>query len=119
MAINTPAIADLDLEQLTNLFRLLSDKTRLTLLLLLSKGERHVTALCDELQLAQPTVSHHLSLLRGNGIISARRRGKRILYAINGVVGLGDGMVFDLGVQNYVVRIAAKPPAKPGKAAAK
>src|SRR5213596_2638434 len=60
---------DQDLEQLTSLFRLLSDKTRLNILLLLSKGERNVTSLCDELRLPQPTVSHHLGLLRMSNLI--------------------------------------------------
>ena len=56
-----------DLEQLANLFRLLSDRTRLNILMLLADGERNVTSLCEQLRLPQPTVSHHLSLLRRGG----------------------------------------------------
>ena len=43
--------SDQDLEQLTSLFRLLADKTRLNILLLLAAGEKNVTTLCDELKL--------------------------------------------------------------------
>ncbi len=73
-----------DLQQLTSLFRLLSDKTRLTMVMLLSNGERNVSSLCEELRLPQPTVSHHLALLRTNHIVSCRRDGKQVFYVLNG-----------------------------------
>jgi DNA-binding transcriptional ArsR family regulator len=69
---------------LAGLFKLLSDRTRLTILQLLSGGERNVTALCKLLQLPQPTVSHHLGLLRFSGLIDNRRSGKQIFYRLNG-----------------------------------
>jgi len=37
---------------MTGIFRLLSDKTRLNILMLLANGERNVTSLCEELQLS-------------------------------------------------------------------
>lgn len=73
-----------DLEQLTSLFRLLSDKTRLTIVLLLAQGERNVTSLCEALNLPQPTVSHHLGLLRTNRLVASRRDGKQVFYVLNG-----------------------------------
>ena len=73
-----------DLERLTSLFRLLSDKTRLTIVMLLSHGERNVSSLCTELGLPQPTVSHHLGLLRTNNVVSSRRDGKQVFYALSG-----------------------------------
>src|SRR5215211_5439524 len=79
---------DQDLEQLTAVFRLLSDKTRLNILMLLSDGERNVTNLCEALKLPQPTVSHHLGLLRMNNIIGNRRDGKQVFYALNGQIGV-------------------------------
>ena len=75
-----------DLEPLLGLFRLLSDKTRLKLLLILAGGERNVSSLCKELRLPQPTVSHHLGLLRSRNMISSRRRGKHVFYELNGQV---------------------------------
>src|SRR3954447_5650706 len=77
---------DLELEPLVGLFRLLSDKTRLNILMLLSKGERNVTSLCEELRLPQPTVSHHLGLLRMSNLIGNRRNGKQVFYGLNGHV---------------------------------
>ena len=80
------AVSEQDLDQLTNLFRLLSDKTRLNILLSLADGERNVTSLCEELQLPQPTVSHHLGLLRVNNVIGNRRKGKQVFYTLSGSV---------------------------------
>src|SRR3712207_7996594 len=75
-----------DLEPLAALFKLLSDGTRLRILMLLAKGERNVSSLCEELKLPQPTVSHHLGLLRMKHIITNRRHGKQVFYGLNGHV---------------------------------
>ena len=101
-------VNDRDLEQLTAIFRLLSDKTRLNILMLLSQGERNVTALCDQLRLPQPTVSHHLGLLRMNNVIGNRRDGKQIFYALNGQVDVKDDKSLEIGVEHYSVRIGAR-----------
>jgi len=104
----TRAPTDEDLEQLTALFRLLSDKTRLNILLSLSSGEQNVTHLCQQLKLPQPTVSHHLGLLRMSNIIGNRRSGKQIFYALNGRVGLGEGHALDISADRFAVRIAPR-----------
>lgn len=70
------------LVSLCQLFRLLSDKTRLQIVMLLASGERNVTSLCEELKLPQPTVSHHLGLLRMNRVITNKRQGKQVIYAL-------------------------------------
>src|SRR5688572_13295509 len=98
-------VNDRDLEQLTQIFRLLSDKTRLNILMLLSQGERNVTALCDQLRLPQPTVSHHLGLLRMNNVIGNRRDGKQIFYTLNGRVDVGNGGAMQIGVEKFNIGI--------------
>src|SRR5437016_3991394 len=100
-----------DLEQLTSLFRLLSDRTRLNILLLLSGGERNVSSLCEELGLPQPTVSHHLGLLRMNNVIGNRRHGKQVFYCLNGRVETAGAATLQIGVENFAVKIAALPAA--------
>lgn len=70
-------------KDLVQVFKLLSDETRLRILLYLAReGELHVTALCDKLGQSQPAVSHHLALLRVAGLIEARRDGKHNFYSI-------------------------------------
>jgi DNA-binding transcriptional ArsR family regulator len=70
-------------EQISALFKLLSDKTRLAILQILCEQEMNVTAMCRELQLPQPTVSHHLGLLRMNRLIVNRRNGKEVFYRLH------------------------------------
>lgn len=69
------------IKQLVQLFKLLSDETRLRILFYLRQQEElHVRALCDLLKQSQPAVSHHLALLRVAGLIEARRDGKHNFY---------------------------------------
>ena len=82
-----PAVADPRAErsvrELTQVFKLLSDETRLQILLFLARvGESHVTGLCKRLRQSQPAVSHHLALLRVSGLIEARREGKHNYYRV-------------------------------------
>ena len=65
------------------LMRLLSDPTRLRVIGLLQPGEMNVTSLCEVLGLAQPTVSHHLGLLRSAELVRTRRKRKQIFYSLN------------------------------------
>ena len=61
-------------------FGLLSDPTRRGILSLLAKGPKNVTALCKALGLKQPTVSHHLGLLRMGRLVINTRQGKSVVY---------------------------------------
>ncbi len=78
-AVSADSVADV-----VGMLRTLSDPTRLRLLSILQDGEQSVTALCDELQLAQPTVSHHLGRLRSARLVAHRRAGKHVFYSLNG-----------------------------------
>ena len=66
------------------LFRALGDPHRLTILATLAKAANHV-CVCDfvaALPLNQPTVSHHLKLLRDAGLVSTERRGTWVYYRL-------------------------------------
>lgn len=70
-------------KDLVQVFKLLSDETRLRILMyLVREQELHVSALCERLQQSQPAVSHHLALLRVAGLIEARRDGKHNFYSV-------------------------------------
>ena len=65
------------------LFKLFADETRLRILLyLMQHGELNVRTLCQMLGQSQPAVSHHLALLRVNGLIESRRDGKHNFYRV-------------------------------------
>ncbi len=76
-----------------SLFKLLSDKTRLQIVLALAQGECTVTSLCRDLKLPQPTVSHHLGLLRMSRLIVNKRHGKQVIYSLGSQAKGGKGVV--------------------------
>ncbi|HXS05110.1 MAG TPA: metalloregulator ArsR/SmtB family transcription factor [Rhodanobacter sp.] len=61
----------------------MASHNRLLLLCELVAGERSVGALAQSLDLAQATVSQHLSLLRRDGVVSGRRDAQTISYRIS------------------------------------
>jgi ArsR family transcriptional regulator len=78
-----PELSDQLEKDLVQVFKLLSDETRLRVLMYLAReGELHVTALCEKLDQSQPAVSHHLALLSVAGLIEARRDGKHNFYSV-------------------------------------
>ena len=86
-AVTPPAagfdISDETQAQILGLCRMLSDGSRLKILLELARGgEMNVTALCRLLGQSQPAVSHHLALLKAAGLISLRREGKHNYYSV-------------------------------------
>ena len=71
------------LQDVVDVCRMLADTTRASMLAILAKGPRTVGELCRELKLPQPTVSHHLALLRITGLLERRRKGKQMIYNLN------------------------------------
>ena len=79
--IAMPEVPEAAVKDLVKVFKLLSDETRMRILMFLTRTpELHVRALCDLLGQSQPAVSHHLALLRVAGIIECRRDGKHNFY---------------------------------------
>ncbi|MGX1541396.1 ArsR/SmtB family transcription factor [Streptomyces adustus] len=69
--------------ELARLFKALGDPVRLRLLSMISSragGEVCVCDLTPAFELSQPTISHHLKLLRQAGLIDCERRGTWVYY---------------------------------------
>ena len=66
----------------TTLLRVLANEDRLLLLCQMSAGEKSVGELEALLDIRQPTLSQQLGVLRSEGLVTTRREGKRIYYAI-------------------------------------
>ena len=67
----------------SDLFRAFADATRMRILNLLdAQKELCVCDLCAALGESQPKVSRHLAVLRGNGLVAARREGKWMFYSL-------------------------------------
>lgn len=69
------------LYSVTEMFKALSDPTRVRILHLLSEGERSVTEIADTLSLHQSTVSHQLRYLKNLRLVKFRRSGKSLYYS--------------------------------------
>ncbi|MGX1670917.1 ArsR/SmtB family transcription factor [Streptomyces sp. NPDC055400] len=65
-----------------DLLGLLADRTRLVLLHTLGKGEADVTTLTEACGAARPAVSQHLAKLRLAGLVTVRKEGRRMIYAL-------------------------------------
>lgn len=72
-----------DVETTLRLFRALGDETRLRLLEQLHTGEQCVCDLTDELEASQSRLSFHLKTLKDAGLVTDRRDGRWVYYAIN------------------------------------
>jgi DNA-binding transcriptional ArsR family regulator len=64
-------------------FRALAHPTRIRILELLSGGDRTVQELQQLLTIEQPVVSQQLSVLRGKGIVTTRKLGTAVHYALS------------------------------------
>jgi ArsR family transcriptional regulator len=71
------------MNDILNIFKALSDETRLRILKLLEKGELCVCDIVASLDMIQPKVSFHLSVLKEAGLIKDRKEGKWIHYNID------------------------------------
>jgi len=58
------------------------DPKRLRLLYLVAERPRNVSELTEELGVSQPTVSHHLRILRERGMVTAQKDGTTIYYSL-------------------------------------
>ncbi len=77
------SLSETAVKDLVKIFKLLADETRLRILFILHQtDEMNVLELCKLLRQRQPSVSHHLALLRVDGLIAMRREGKHNYYRI-------------------------------------
>lgn len=61
----------------------LADDTRQQIMHLCCCEWLSVGEIVESLQVTQPTVSHHLSILKAAGLVKIRRKGKQTFYTIN------------------------------------
>jgi DNA-binding transcriptional ArsR family regulator len=74
--------------QACNLMKVLANPDRLMILCQLSQGELRVGELEERLGIVQPTLSQQLTVLREQQLVSTRREGKHIFYALSSAQAL-------------------------------
>lgn len=73
-------------EQIAPLVKALADPVRLRLLSLIASHAGQEACVCDlndAFELSQPTISHHLKLLHGSGLLEREKRGVWVYYRVN------------------------------------
>ncbi|NQV46613.1 MAG: winged helix-turn-helix transcriptional regulator [Rhodospirillaceae bacterium] len=66
------------------LLKAMSNETRLMILCRLLDGEKTVGELESVTSISQSAISQHLAVLRGHNLVSTRREGQSIIYALTG-----------------------------------
>jgi len=61
----------------------LADSTRQRILEMLMEAEMCVGDIVDAFDMSQPTISHHLNVLKQFGLVASRKDGKQVYYSIN------------------------------------
>lgn len=74
---------DEEIRKLVKLFKALSDETRQRIFKLLCEEEMNVTDICEEFNTTQPTISHHLQVLKNCDLVDTRKEGKMVYYYVN------------------------------------
>ena len=70
-------------KKIAEIFKALCDENRIKILHLLQTGEKCACHLNDEINVTQPTMSHHMKVLCDSGIVVGRKEGKWIHYSIS------------------------------------
>ena len=65
------------------IFKAFCDENRIRILELLQGGEKCACKLLEELNITQPTLSHHMKILCDSGIVEGRKEGKWMHYSIS------------------------------------
>lgn len=71
------------MKKLTDIFKILSDETRLKIIILLAQKELCVCELSYILDIAQPNISKNLSKLKDLNLVTSERKEKFIFYKLN------------------------------------
>ncbi len=70
-------------EDRARIFKAFCDENRLRILELLQSGEKCACRLLEDLNISQPTLSHHMRILCGAGIVKCRKDGKWMHYSLD------------------------------------
>lgn len=70
-------------KKIAEMFKALCDENRIKILRLLQTGEKCACRLNEEIDVTQPTMSHHMKVLCDSGIVEGRKEGKWMHYSIS------------------------------------
>jgi ArsR family transcriptional regulator, arsenate/arsenite/antimonite-responsive transcriptional repressor len=93
------------MDKILPIFKALSDETRLRILSLMKEGEICVCDIAETLNMTQPNISFHLSMLKEAGLIKDRKNGWWIHYSLS-----ESDMFIRFLLMGIFERMSSKPP---------
>jgi ArsR family transcriptional regulator len=72
-----------EIEEVSNLFKVLGDPTRSKILYTIEDNELNVTDICECVNMQKSAVSHQLRILRDAKLVKARKDGKEVYYSFD------------------------------------
>ena len=73
----------MDEKRIAIIFKAFCDENRIRIIKLLRSGEKCACKLLEEINVTQPTLSHHMKILCESGIVVGRKEGKWMHYSIS------------------------------------
>lgn len=80
---NLQQATTLEIEKLSNLFKIIGDYTRLKILHLLMNGEYCVGHIAEAIDMQQSATSHQLRVLRDAHLVTSRKISKTVYYSLD------------------------------------
>ena len=74
---------ELEARHVVAVFKAFGDENRIRVLQMLCSGEKCACKLLEELNVTQPTLSHHMKILCDSGVVVGRKEGKWMYYSIS------------------------------------
>lgn len=74
---------EFDTKRTAVIFKAFCDENRIKILQLLKSGEKCACELLEEMNITQPTLSHHMKILCDSGIVMGRKEGKWMYYSVS------------------------------------
>lgn len=71
---------------MTDTLRALADPTRREIVRILDEGDLSAGEISARFSISAPSVSHHLGVLKGAGLVRSERRGQAIIYSLEATV---------------------------------
>lgn len=68
---------------MNDLFKALSDPSRRKIIQLLKEGDLTAGEIADHFDMAKPSISHHLNLLKQANLVLSQKQGQNIIYSLN------------------------------------
>lgn len=91
---------NIDVKKTAIIFKAFCDENRIRILQLLKGGEKCACMLLEEMNITQPTLSHHMKILCDSGIVIGRKEGKWMHYSIS-EAGIECAQEYLTSLKNY------------------